>query len=56
MRVLVGHDGSSYADAAIEDLKRAGLPERVQALVVTVGEPPVVQRRGKDISRHGDYS
>lgn len=42
MRVLVGHDGSSYADAAIEDLKRAGLPERVDALVVTVGEPPVV--------------
>lgn len=42
MRVLIGHDGSSYADAAIEDLQRAGLPERVEALVVTVGEPPVV--------------
>ncbi|HEX5886632.1 MAG TPA: universal stress protein [Pyrinomonadaceae bacterium] len=42
MRLLIGHDGSSYADAAIEDLKRAGLPERVEALVVTVGEPPVV--------------
>lgn len=42
MRVLIGHDGSSYADAALEDLKRAGLPERVEALVVTVGEPPVV--------------
>lgn len=42
MRVLLGHDGSSYADAAIEDLKRAGLPQRVEALVVTVGEPPVV--------------
>ena len=42
MRVLLGHDGSSYADAAIEDLKRAGLPQRVEALVVTVGEPLVV--------------
>src|ERR1700754_1585756 len=42
MRVLIGHDGSSYADAAIEDLQRAGLPQRVEALVVTVGEPPVV--------------
>lgn len=42
MRVLIGHDGSSYADTAIEDLKRAGLPQRVEALVVTVGEPPVV--------------
>ena len=40
MRVLIGHDGSSYADAAIEDLKRAGLPQTVEALVVTVGEPP----------------
>ena len=51
MRVLVGHDGSSYADAAIEDLKRAGLPERVQALVVTVGEPPVVDPLGSS-DRH----
>lgn len=42
MRVLVGHDGSSYADAAVDDLKRAALPERVEALVVTVGEPPAV--------------
>lgn len=42
MRLLIGHDGSSYADAALEDLKRAGLPERVEALVVTVGEPLVV--------------
>lgn len=43
MRVLIGHDGSSYADAALEDLKRAGLPARVEALVVTVGEAPVVR-------------
>lgn len=42
MRVLVGHDGSSYADAALKDLKRAGLPEEVEALIVTVGEPPAV--------------
>lgn len=42
MRVLIGHDGSNYADAALDDLKRAGLPERVEALVVTVGEAPAV--------------
>ena len=42
MRILIGHDGSNYADAAIEDLQRAGLPDQVEALVVTVGEPPVV--------------
>jgi nucleotide-binding universal stress UspA family protein len=42
MKILIGHDGSDYADAALDDLKRAGLPERVEALVVTVGEVPVV--------------
>jgi hypothetical protein len=42
LRVLVGHDGSSYADAAIVDLQRAGLPEPVEALVMTVGDAPLV--------------
>ena len=42
MRVLIGYDGSTYADAAIEDLRRAGLPEKAQALVVSVGEDPIV--------------
>jgi nucleotide-binding universal stress UspA family protein len=42
MRVLIGYDGSSYADAAIADLQRAGLPDHVEALVVPVGDAPVV--------------
>jgi nucleotide-binding universal stress UspA family protein len=42
MRVLIGYDGSIYADAAIEDLRRAALPEKGEALVVSVGEEPVV--------------
>lgn len=42
MRVLIGHDGSSYADDAIADLKQAGLPNGVEALVVTVGDAPLV--------------
>jgi nucleotide-binding universal stress UspA family protein len=42
MRVLIGHDGSSYADAAVDDLQWAGLPADVEALVVTVGEEPTV--------------
>jgi hypothetical protein len=41
-RVLIGYDGSTYADDAIDDLRRAGLPRDVEALVVTVGEAPVV--------------
>ncbi len=27
-RVLIGYDGSTYADDAIDDLRRAGLPHR----------------------------
>ncbi len=42
LRVLIGHDGSSYADAAIADLQRAGLPKNVEALVVTVRDAPLV--------------
>lgn len=42
MRVVIGYDGSIYADAAIEDLRRAALPEKAEALVVSVGEEPVV--------------
>ena len=42
MKVLIGYDGSTYADAAIDDLRRAGLPREVEALVVSVGDAPVV--------------
>lgn len=38
MRVLIGYDGSESADAAVDDLRRAGLPRDVDALVVSVGE------------------
>ncbi len=37
-RVLVGYDGSEYADAAIEDMTRAGLPGNATAFVATVSE------------------
>ena len=46
MRLLIGYDGSSYADAAIADLQRAGLPPDVEALVVTVGDAPLVAAFG----------
>jgi nucleotide-binding universal stress UspA family protein len=38
MRILIGYDGSAYADAAIEDLRRAGLPRVAEALIVSVGD------------------
>jgi nucleotide-binding universal stress UspA family protein len=34
MKILIAHDGSEGADAALEELTRAGLPRRAEALVV----------------------
>ena len=36
MKILVAYDGSISADAAIGDLRRAGLPDEGEALVVCV--------------------
>lgn len=41
MRLLVAYDGSNCADAALADLRRAGLPRDTEALVFTVGESPL---------------
>ena len=38
MRILIGYDGSESANAALDDLRKAGLPREVDALVVSVGE------------------
>jgi len=38
MKILIGYDGSAYADAAIDDLRLAGLPPVGEALVVSVGD------------------
>ena len=38
MKILIGYDGSACADSAIEDLRRAGLPEQAEALVVCVAD------------------
>jgi len=36
MRILIAYDGSTHADAAIEDLRRAGMPRQCEAIVVSV--------------------
>jgi hypothetical protein len=38
MKALIASDGSACADAALDDLKRAGLPGEAEAMVVTVME------------------
>jgi nucleotide-binding universal stress UspA family protein len=37
-KLLIAYDGSSHADAALDDLKKAGLPERAEALIFSVAE------------------
>ena len=38
MRILIGYDGSESANAALDDLQKAGLARDVEALIVSVGE------------------
>lgn len=41
MKILIGYDGSEGADAALNDLQRAGLPEQAEARVLSVAEAHV---------------
>lgn len=41
MKLLIAYDGSECSDAAIVDLRRAGLPPDTQALVFSVAQAPV---------------
>lgn len=46
MKILIAYDGSEFADAAIHDLRHAGLPDNAEALVYTVADvivPPEAQ-------------
>ena len=38
MKILIGHDGSQSADAALVDLQRAGLPREAEVLIVSVAD------------------
>jgi nucleotide-binding universal stress UspA family protein len=38
VKVLIAYDGSDCAEAALDDLQRAGLPKAVEALVMSVSE------------------
>ena len=38
MKKLIGYDGSKSADAALDELECAGLPDNAEALILTVAE------------------
>jgi nucleotide-binding universal stress UspA family protein len=39
MKILIAYDGSTFADVAVDGLQSAGLPEKAEALIVSVVEP-----------------
>ena len=56
-RLLIAYDGSPCSDAALEDLKRAGLPKQLEAVVLTVADlvfvPPNEQLTADEIVSPG---
>lgn len=50
MKILVAYDSSSFSDAALDDLLRAGLPSEVDALLLHGYRCPVRIVRG-DVRR-----
>jgi nucleotide-binding universal stress UspA family protein len=38
MKIMIGYDGSPHAEAALSDLRRAGLPRNVEVMVLSVSE------------------
>jgi nucleotide-binding universal stress UspA family protein len=38
MKILIAYDGSEYADAAIKDLRKAGLPDEAETTVLCIAE------------------
>jgi len=56
MKILIGYDGSESANAAIDSLQRAGLPQAAEALIVSVAEVwlPPAQIEGEIIDFAND--
>lgn len=60
MKILIGYDGSACSNAALDDLKLAGLPETVEAVVMSVADvwlppPPENESLGeyaRDLQSH----
>jgi hypothetical protein len=46
MKILIGCDGSEYSEKILADLKRAGLPQQAEVLILTGLVPPTRILRG----------
>lgn len=49
MRLLIGYDGSECADAALDDLRRAGLPGEAEVLLFSVAETWLMPSAGLEV-------
>ena len=57
MKILIAYDGSDCADAALDDLQRAGLPAQAEAQIVSVAEvwlPPPPPSSAEILERAGE--
>jgi nucleotide-binding universal stress UspA family protein len=64
MKILIAYDGSDCADAALDDLQRAGLPPEAEAQIISVAEvwlpppPPSsyeIVERAKEVKVPADF-
>ena len=56
MKILIGYDGSPCADAALHDLRRAGLSREAQAIVLTVFEQWLPHAAGNNLNHNSTRS
>jgi nucleotide-binding universal stress UspA family protein len=56
MKILIAYDGSPCADAALDDLCRAGLPDKAECRVLSVIENWLPPPSGLDILEHIDLN
>lgn len=57
MKILIAYDGSSCAEAALDDLQRAGLPPEAEAQIISVAEiwlPPPPPSAAEILERAGE--
>jgi nucleotide-binding universal stress UspA family protein/predicted transcriptional regulator len=52
MRIVIGYDGSEYADTALDDLRHAGLPRDAEALIISVAEGVTAPLSVSGIAEH----
>jgi nucleotide-binding universal stress UspA family protein/predicted transcriptional regulator len=53
MKIVIGYDRSEHADAALDDLRQAGLPRDAEALIISVAEVAMPSLQVSGIAGNG---